>query len=531
MLSPDPSSTDMAIDARVPTPEPGPIATHPTASGAIGRPGGARLRLAPGLQAALLPALLAALLIPGGSALAEPSADTAGAKVRAKPSRIPAARAAGRAPQDEGQQATIREVGVEAQEGTFPAPRRSPSQAQTGESGAKPPQTVPKTGVTVGERGILLVNDDRSIKLRLTGRIHLDANGYRATQPFRTDGEDFLIRRGWFETYLNYRDTWEGGLQLDTSNRVQPVFDAVIAYRGFKPFIVTVGNVREPFSLQQMSSINQDTFVERASVDALTPARSVGLTVGANGERWTAAAGGFLGNINRGVESGGRAVAARVTYAPLLDKTDVLHFGASGSYRAFDANDRPTSIASLNVTDAIGAAFITTRPIAGASSLARVGVEAALQLGLVRLQTEYIENEVERDLLPFGVADRRAQRYNGGYVQAAIPINGPPRVYRIAPNYGTHFGIFGDMTLPDDKRLSRGGIGVFELAGRIAYLDLKDAGSSGGFERSRTVGVSWRPETNVKLMLNYTHFDVSRPITNGGSVQVDLTEMRLQYYW
>ncbi|CAO4176138.1 OprO/OprP family phosphate-selective porin [Methylorubrum populi] len=481
-----------------------------TGSSACRRHRPLRSRLTPRLRAALL----ATLLLPAGEVAAAPEAEVSERDERSRSARTARTRGNGH-----------------GNGGAPPAPRRSSSQAQTGESGARPPQTAPQTGVSVGERGISLVSEDRSIKLRLTGRIHLDANSFRSTRPFTTTGEGFLIRRGWYETYLNYLDTWEAGLQIDTSNLLQPVFDAVVAYRGFKPFIITAGNLREPFSLQQMSNINQDTFIERAAVDALAPARSVGVTVGANGERWTAVVGGFLGNINRGVEMGGQAVTARATYAPYLEKTDLVHLGIAGSYRSFDGNDRPTTLNSLNATDAVGAAFITTRAISGASSLARLGLEAAVQLGPVRVQGEYIRNEVERDLLPLGAADRRSRRFDGAYVEAAIPLNGPPRVYRIQPNYGTHFGIFGDMTLPDDKRVSRGGLGVFELAGRIGYLDLRDAPTGGGFERSWTVDLSWRPEPNVKIKLDHSRYEVRRPVSNGGDVDIALTEMRLQYYW
>jgi len=406
-----------------------------------------------------------------------------------------------------------------------------PRQYQVGEYGARPPQSAAQTGFSINERGVNLVSEDRTVKFRSGGRLHIDFNGVDPRRLPDSVGERVLIRRGRTDNYLNVRDQWLAAFQYDTANFVEPVFDAAVSYKGTSPFIVTVGQIREPFSLQQMSSLNEEIFIERAPVDALTPAWRFGGSVGAEVERWTGVAGVFGGSVNRGVERDGIAVTARTTYAPFLAGTDVLHLGAAGSYRAFDRNDRATVFDSAAVNDAFGAAFITSRAVRGASSLTRLGAEAVLQLGPFRAQGEYIVNEVERDLLPAAAPDRRPLRFDGAYVILSVPLNGPQRQYRLAPSYGTHFGIFGDMELPDEKRISRGGIGVFELAGRLAYLDLTEARDGGGFERSWTAELAWRPEPNVKVKLDYSRFDVRRTLANGGDLAVDVAEMRLQYYW
>jgi len=386
-------------------------------------------------------------------------------------------------------------------------------------------------GVRVTERGLSLVSDDREVKLRIGGRLHLDSNSFRARPRIDSVGEPFLVRRGWIEAYLNVRDEWEAALQLDTANPVLPIQDAVIAYRGFKPVVVTAGNVREPFSLQQMMSINQITFIERATADALTPGRNTGVSVATNGERWTLVGGAFFGNVNRGVERGGTAGTARATVAPYLDGTDVVHLGAAGSYRSFDRDDRAVVFNPQTEVDAFGASLITTRQLRDARDVARIGLEAAWQVGPLRLQGEYVRAEVGLPARTGPIGAGRTTRFDSGYVQASLALNGPPRPYRLAANYGTAYGIFGDVALPDELRLSRGGPGVFELSARYDTLDLSEAPTGGGTEENWTVGLTWRPELNVKVLANYTTLDIRRPASAGGDTRINLTEVRLQYYW
>lgn len=386
-------------------------------------------------------------------------------------------------------------------------------------------------GVRVTERGLSLVSDDREVKVRIGGRLHLDSNSFRAQPRIGSVGEPFLIRRGWIETYLNLRDEWEAALQLDTANPVLPIQDAVIAYRGFKPVVVTAGNVREPFSLQQLMSINQITFIERASADALTPGRNTGVVVATNGERWTLVGGAFFGNINRGVELNGTAGTARATVAPYLDGTDVVHLGAAGSYRRFDGNDRAVVFNPQTEIDAFGASLITTRQLRDARDVSRIGLEGAWQLGRLRLQGEYVRAEVGLAPGTAAMGAGRTARFDSGYVQASLALNGPARTYRLEANYGTAFGIFGDVALPDELRLSRGGPGAFELSARYDTLDLSEAPTGGGTEANWTIGLTWRPELNVKVLANYTNLDIRRPVSAGGDTRIDLTEVRLQYYW
>ncbi|GJD96227.1 OprO/OprP family phosphate-selective porin [Methylobacterium iners] len=383
------------------------------------------------------------------------------------------------------------------------------------------------TGATLDERGITFKSADEAVKLRIGGRLQLDP-AFGATNPRIADafGSNIEVRRAWIESYLTINDAVELAFQYDLNTDRTPIQDAAIGYRGIKGLVVTLGNFKEPFSLQQLISDNNTTFVERALPDALVPARNTGLAVAAYGERWTLTGGVFGGNINTGVELGGIAGTVRATYAPILSETEVLHLGTAGSFRSYDQSDRSLSFSSKPEAFVFQTSLINTGSIRNAGDLARFGIEAAYQNGPFRLQGEYIRAEAGRQGLLPGAS------FEGGYVEGAWVFNGKGRPYQLKTNYGADLAIFKGVQVGEEQRVSRGGTGVFELAGRFSFLDLKDGGINGGVERNWTAGVNWYPDKNIRLMANYIRAHAQgSPALGRRDVEADIAEFRLQLYW
>jgi phosphate-selective porin OprO/OprP len=272
-------------------------------------------------------------------------------------------------------------------------------------------------------------------------------------------GQHIDVRRAWIESYLTLVNSVELAFQYDFNSDRRPINDAVIAYRGVNPVVITFGNFKEPFSLQQLGSNNDTTFVERALSDALAPGRNTGFGIGAHGGRWTAAAGAFGGNVNTGVESEGIAGTGRVTYAPILTENNVLHLGLSGSYRSYDLQDDSVSFSAKPEAYVFQTSLLDTGAIENARSLTRLGLEAAYQVGPVRLQGEYVLAEVGRG------ATAPDPVFQGGYVEASWILNGPGRRYALAPSYGANYAVFKGASVPESQRVGRGGIGVPPLPG------------------------------------------------------------------
>ena len=133
--------------------------------------------------------------------------------------------------------------------------------------------------------------------------------------------------------------------------------DAWIASKKKIPVIgyVRAGNMKEPFSLEELTGDPEITFMERSlPTQAFSPDRNVGLMLNNTvlNERITWAAGGFyntgdLNNVYKGGDpqdkwntANGYSLAARVTGLPWYEESGkgLLHLGVSYNFRARNVN-------------------------------------------------------------------------------------------------------------------------------------------------------------------------------------------------
>ena len=175
-----------------------------------------------------------------------------------------------------------------------------------------------------------------------------------------------------------------------------------------------------------------------------------------------------------------------------------------------------------------------TGDLPDAASVSRLGAEMAYRRGPFLVQAEYIRAELQ----PFRTPGQpgAALDFQGGYVEAALVLNGEGRAYALAPQSGTTYATFQGVAVPEAQRLSRGGIGVFEVAARYSAVDLDARGFRGGMERDVTLGLSWYPEPNLRLIGNVVHGRVqpgtAQSETRGTRpFSVDTVIARLQIYW
>ena len=112
-------------------------------------------------------------------------------------------------------------------------------------------------------------------------------------------------------------------------------------------------------------------------------------------------------------------------------------------------------------------------------------------------------------------------------------VNGPGRNYRVEAPGASEYAIFNGVVVPDERRVSRGGIGVFELAARVSAIDLRAGPVRGGAEQDLSLGINWYPDDNVRLMADYVHArtDPSAASVTGQRVDSDQFVGRAQVYW
>ena len=272
---------------------------------------------------------------------------------------------------------------------------------------------------------------------------------------------------------------------------------------------IVVGQFKEPFSLEELTSSNHVTFMERSLANTFAPARNIGVMV--NGtkldEHMTWAVGVFRQTDDDfGEAESGRAydVTGRVTGLPIYedDGRQLLHLGLAYAYRNYEDDEarfrsRPESHLAPNLADT------GTFPADFGNF---VGAEAAWVCGPFSLQSEWIQAFIE------GSRRRTGDPHlGGGYVQASYFLTGEHRPYKRSD------GVFDNVKPKSNFSFEEGGgAGAWELAVRYSYLDLNDAGVRGGLLRDLTVGLNWYLNPSLRLAWNYVLADPG----DGGDINI-----------
>ncbi len=147
------------------------------------------------------------------------------------------------------------------------------------------------------EDGLWFKSDDGAYQVGVGGRVVAQGRAVSdrpADDPpsagaSRTQPNSFYLRTARIELQGILRREFEFKLQLDFPSGVQSntgappssvtgtLQDAYLGWRPSTDFAVRIGQFKEPFGQEQMTSFRAIEFVERAVLDRLTPARDIGV--------------------------------------------------------------------------------------------------------------------------------------------------------------------------------------------------------------------------------------------------------------
>lgn len=388
----------------------------------------------------------------------------------------------------------------------------------------------------VDAKGLTLTVPEPEVTLNIGGRLHLDAGAAGFSRPGLTDAfpDTIAVRRSWIEPTLTIGRDWVIAFQYDFADPILPINDAFVAWKGLPDTILTLGNMKVPFSLEWLQSNNDTLFTERSLANAFVPDRRFGFAIGHHGRAWTSVAGVFGNAASNGITGDGVAAAGRATWAPILEERETLHFGLAGIDRTRSRGDGDFNFSTPAEASLFARPFVDTGDLPDVARASRIGTEFAYRNGPLLLQAEYIRAEVERFAGPGGPLP--VLGFQGGYVEAGWVLNGEGRAYALTPQGGTTYATFKGVRVPEGQRVTRGGIGVFELAARFSAVELKARDFRGGTERDVTLGLSWYPEPNLRLIANYIHGRVRPGEAQAAAFgtapfSVDTVITRLQISW
>lgn len=350
---------------------------------------------------------------------------------------------------------------------------------------------------STGGGGFKMTSADGAYSAQFGGRIQFQGNAFHDRDPAASNSGGTELRRVWLYAAGTLYNNWKGKVEIAFADGGgADVKNAYLDYTGFSKYFINdvlIGKTKPPFGLEELTSSNYTTFIERnvASGAISLGHQKIFTVAGSNDWLHYRVAAYDLDNGENGSAGGGGAngvgnsigFGARFTVAPLHTEGEVLHLGVAGAYEpnnGLPLRSRPEAHLADRIT------------VAGAQSdrsdRTKFGFEAAGVVGPFSIQGEYQHARLDADNGPGQNID-----IEGYYGYATYFLTGESRPYKSAS------GTFGRIQPKHD-------FGAVELAAR--YSRLKSQDGPGNIE-DFTAGVNWYVKNNIRLALNYVHANIT----------------------
>lgn len=384
---------------------------------------------------------------------------------------------------------------------------------------------------------------DLQLSVQLRGRIEVDATMAAQSAESQAilgdlqNGFGFRRIRLGAQGKIDDSTSWVSEVELAGGNvRVRDVFVGLDAIPGVNQ--IRIGNFREPYNLEGMTSSNFITFMERSPQNVLSPVRNWGVC----GYWWPTdevvlfSLGAFregTGNSGQSLGDGDNwAYTARLTGLPLYEPEEptfrLVHLGGAFSQRVPDngiINFTPRIGSSLlTAEDNPGSPFLPTLDIA-ANSYQLYNLQSAYVVGPLSLQAEWSAAMVQQ-------TNAGSIFVHGMYVFVSYFLTGEHRGYHRTRGSFDRVEILHPLT-----RSRSTGFGAIELAARFSYLDFNspnlppdvDGNPAGTRLCEWTLGTNWYLNSNTRIMLNYTAGIPDR--AGPGQTVAHVFGVRTAIYW
>ncbi len=421
-----------------------------------------------------------------------------------------------------------------------------------------------KDGSVVWESG------DKSTSLGLTGRLQFDMRSVDANKD-QTDlaesdrdtkslADNFEVRRARIGAKGKMFTNFDYEVVANVVGSSTNVIDvAYMNWNKFEPFQLRVGQFKQPFSLEQLTSSNNIDFMERSYNDQITPAKKPGVMLhGVPSKGLTYALSSYQQNNfgEESTDSNGKSFAGRGTlnFAEIAGwKDSVMHVGLSGFNSEYDVLPTTSSKGASSGAKTSGTIFSFRSGGRGLANAFRAqiggensaghggnmpsnttssiqnkayGLELALANGPFKFQGEYTGQTFDsKNDATSAYLDADVKSY---YVEALWMLTGenysdwykngvwggikPKNNFDLDTGKGTgawELGLRYDQFKVDDIKLSNGtgAAGGTRIQGSNssgAECTSATVGSCNGGAKTWTAGLKWQLNPNMRMLLNYS---------------------------
>jgi len=371
------------------------------------------------------------------------------------------------------------------------------------------------------DNGFKVESLDKNLKLKFGGRIMIDhAYFFQNTDMDENFGELEVtsgteIRRARFYMGGTIYKNVEFKLQVDYAGGITLIKDAYVGIKGIPGIgTIRIGNVKEPFRLDALTSSKYITFMERVLATDFAQERNSGILLFNDffNKRFSAQAGAFRNsgaNGNDRFANEGYVLTGRITGLLINnpEKKQLLHIGMGYSFRNTDDN---TFKISSRPEAHLGPKYINTGVIEDIQHANLTNFEAAFVYKSFSFQAEYITGTYKK--IDSDPIDKYV--FDSYYGQVSYYITGESKKYK------SSYSGFGRVK--PNKNFGKDGAGAFEVAIRLSNSNLNSKDILGGEQRDITIGLNWYLNPVARIMMNYDFVKV----TNTGNASN--IQMRMQ---
>lgn len=357
--------------------------------------------------------------------------------------------------------------------------------------------------------GFSVATADGKFSFAPIGRFHLDYSSYDGVMaPGGEDGSDAWFRRARLGFKGHAGDfAYELVYNLPDSGSIDVGY---LTYTGWgKMASLTIGQQKENFGLEELTSSNNITAIERSLVSsAFSTGKNVGVKLHGGNQTFSYSIGVFKNGVDSDNELD-EAVTGRIVFRPYYNGGDLFHIGAGYTMRSGSDADYNSRL-GVRGGNAGNAGRVRARIAGEVGDRDDWNLEAALVMGPFHASAEYFNGEIDVDGINATIDAK------GYYVQAGYVLTGERR------GYSTGSGSFSGVKAASDA-------GAWEVFARYDSLDLDNRAPIsviGEQGNTWTIGVNYYAKSLVRVGLNYVRANTDADIA--GEDSGDAIVARLQ---
>jgi phosphate-selective porin OprO/OprP len=378
---------------------------------------------------------------------------------------------------------------------------------------------------------LVIENKDKGFKFWLDNRVQMDgATYFGIPDDYTKMAGGVSLRRVRMAVKSQISTDWYGEIDLNFSDGVFELEDAIVHYTGLKNFEFYAGNFKEDFSMEETTTSRYTTFMERAMVvSAFAPGRHIGISARWH-RNWIRASFGVswqlidnaetrlnVEELNKVGKGMGTNYTGKIVFMPWESQVNYgLHIGYNVSYRSAKKTDDNTDQGESDPRGYEGDYFSTRNTTAinrtkyisaeyyGVKYDMLHGFELAGYYKGLRFAGEYILNDSYMDEnSPLLNVSPDTKHFWGFYTQVSYLLFGG--IQRYDSNQS-------EFTQPTRGRKW----GDIELMARYDYLKLNSRDIFGGSGENYALGIVYHVNNNLKFVVNYQYSHNDRYANNKG---------------